>query len=186
MNTEDKNLTDHDYDGIQEFDNPMPAWWLWIFLGTIIFGFHYWIHYEFGGGQDQRSELAEDLKTIEKLRSARPADTDSNEEIEKLLASGPAIDQGRVVYQAKCAVCHGPELQGLIGPNLVDNYWIHGTGEGKTIAGVIRTGVLDKGMPAWTGILKSDEIKFVTALILKEKGSTPKNPKAPQGAKIGE
>lgn len=172
------------HDGIQEYDNPLPAWWLWTFLGTIIFAFHYWIHYESGSGMTQNEELARDMKEIHSHQQQRPAPTESEEDFQKLAGVASVLNQGRDIYLAKCAVCHGSDLQGSIGPNLTDEYWIHGKGHLLDIAQVVRTGALDKGMPSWEGQLQADEIRAVVVLIASKKGSQPAGAKPPQGDKV--
>ncbi len=108
----------------------------------------------------------------------------SEEELRKLAGTGEALARGASVFQAKCAVCHGVELQGLIGPNLVDSHWLHGRGTAVDIAKVIRLGVPDKGMPAWDGQLQDLEIRSLAVFIAGKRGSQPPNPKAPQGDKV--
>lgn len=189
MNDKNDNLTNHDYDGIQEYDNPLPHWWLMIFLGTIIFSFIYWIHYEFGGGSHQLVELKNDLAMIEaksqkEAGQAEATRIESEDDLKKLVSDATVVTQGKGLYQGKCAACHGQELQGAIGPNLVDDYWIHGKGRLADIIKVVRQGVLDKGMPAWEAMLKEEEIKSVVAFIGSQQGSTPANPKPPQGEKV--
>lgn len=183
MSDDDKLIKDHNYDGIQELDNPLPNWWLTTFLATIIFSFIYWIHYEFGGGQTQNQELAEDLARIESIRANAPVPEDTEEDLQALLAKNDVLEAGKSAYVGKCAACHGPELQGLIGPNLTDEYWLHGKGRALDIMAVIRNGVLEKGMPPWDGQMSHDEIKAVTAFIVSKAGSNPPNPKPPQGEK---
>ena len=185
--SEDKDeLTGHDYDGIQEYDNPLPSWWLATFFATIIFSFIYWIHYEFAGGQGQLAELAGDLAMVQKASEKAAADNpgDNEELLAQLIKDKNAVQQGKEVYQAKCAACHGNELQGLIGPNLVDEYWIYGQGRMVEMIQVVRKGVLDKGMPAWETMLKDGEIKSVIAFVVSMRGTKPNNAKAPQGEKI--
>ncbi len=184
MGNETDQLKDHAYDGIQEYDNPLPAWWLATFFITIIFSFLYWIHYEFSGGQTQYQELKSDLAHYESLKKSAPAPQESEEDLVKLVASNEVIKEGEGIYTSRCAACHGPQLQGSIGPNLVDDYWIHGTGRFTDIMSVVVKGVLDKGMPNWESLLNPKEIKAVTAFILKHQGSSPPNPKAPQGEKV--
>jgi cytochrome c oxidase cbb3-type subunit 3 len=190
MGNETDQLKDHAYDGIQEYDNPLPAWWLTTFFITIIFGFLYWIHYEFGGGVGQYDELKQDLAHYESLKQKGdkqdPGD-ESEETLMKLVASQETVAEGKAIYAGKgtCTSCHGPELGGLIGPNLTDEYWIHGKGTFTDVANVVAKGVLDKGMPNWDAILSKNEIKAVTAFVLSRKGSNPPSPKPPQGAKIG-
>lgn len=183
-NNDDKYLMEHNYDGIQEYDNPLPAWWLITFFGTIIFGFHYWIHYEFGGGKTLKDELKINLAAVRAL-SPNSDNVDKEETLAALVSDSAALAKGKEVYVAKCAACHGPEMQGLIGPNLVDEYWIHG-GKLVDIAVVVRKGVLDKGMPNWETQLKDAEIQSVTAYVYAARGSKPANPKPPQGEKIVE
>lgn len=182
---DDKYLMEHNYDGIQEYDNPLPAWWLITFFGTIIFGFHYWVFYEFGGGATLAEELKRDMAAVKSLNKT-VENPDKEESLAALLASDSAKAKGKEVYTAKCAVCHGPELGGLIGPNLVDEFWIHGKGKMVDIAGVVRKGVLDKGMPNWDTQLKDEEIQSVAVYVYAHRGSKPANPKAPQGEKVVE
>jgi cytochrome c oxidase cbb3-type subunit 3 len=186
MSTDDKDLPleSHEYDGIKELDNPLPDWWLATFLMTIMFAFFYWIHYEFSGGQTIAQELEQDLAKIESIKKSRPAASESEDELRQLLSAAGRVDQGREIFAAKCAVCHGPELQGSIGPNLTDEYWLHGKGTMTDIVATVRKGVLDKGMPNWDTQLKDDEIKSVAAFVYQSAGSHPANPKAPQGEKI--
>lgn len=186
MSLDDKDLIiqGHDYDGIKELNHPLPDWWLATFLITIMFSFIYWIHYEFSGGQTIAEELQKDLAKIESLKKNKPAASDSEEELLKLVNSAAAMEQGKSVYMAKCAVCHGQKLEGSIGPNLTDEYWLHGKGDTRTIAETIRKGVLDKGMPNWDGQLKDDEIKSIAAFVYAQAGSNPPNSKGPQGEKV--
>jgi cytochrome c oxidase cbb3-type subunit 3 len=100
-----------------------------------------------------------------------------------LVSDAEAIGRGKVVFGEKCAVCHGAEGQGMIGPNLVDKYWIHG-GDLLAIRKVIAKGVVEKGMLAWESMLPSADIDKVSAYVYSIRGTTPPNPKAPQGDPI--
>lgn len=173
----DKNLTDHNYDGIREYDNKLPNWWVLIFLGTIVFGFLYFIHYTFGGADTQTQELAFEMEALPKVDEKL---WDENELKEK--SSGPEVLKvGQAVFSSKCSACHGLEGQGTIGPNLADSFWIHGKGQRKDILHVLHTGVLDKGMPAWEGLLTEEEEIAVTGFVYNLRNTKPANPKAPQG-----
>jgi cytochrome c oxidase cbb3-type subunit 3 len=88
---------------------------------------------------------------------------------------------GSKVYAEKCSVCHGVELQGVVGPNLTDKNWLHGKGKLQDIFATIKNGVAEKGMPAWGPLLQDAELKGLVAYISSKKNSQPKNPKAPQG-----
>ena len=176
-------VLDHDYDGIKEYDNPLPTWWLITFFATIIFGFHYWLDSEFPGRQTQLQEVQKDLATL-KLKQEKSSGPNESEEAFKAFASSPEnIGNGKAVFSAKCAPCHGPEGQGTIGPNLTDDYWIHGKGTHVDIAAVIKTGVPDKGMPPWEGQLSAQELKQVTVFVASLGGTNSANPKPPQGQK---
>ncbi|HPI40522.1 MAG TPA: cytochrome c, partial [Pseudobdellovibrionaceae bacterium] len=97
------------------------------------------------------------------------------------MASPETLALGANAYTRVCAACHGPQLQGLIGPNLTDKHWIHGQGTRVDIIKVVREGVNDKGMPPWAAVLKADEMYGVVAYILSKKGSNPAGAKEPQG-----
>lgn len=185
MSDNDIPVMDHDYDGIQEYDNPLPMWWLVTFYGTIIFGFLYWIHYEFGGGSTLLDTLKQDMAQVEASKKSSQPAPNSNADMEKMAAAGGGKEEGSKVYATKCAPCHGPQLQGSIGPNLTDEFWIHGKGTAAEIADLVRKGVTDKGMPAWEALLKPEEVQQVAVYVASMKGSNPPNPKAPQGNKVG-
>lgn len=175
-----EKLLDHEYDGIKEYDNPLPNWWLVTFLGAVIFSFVYWVHYEFGGGWTQYDELEHDLAAISKMQKNAPKSQESESELAALLPN-LSVQNGQNHYAGKCASCHGQKGEGLIGPNLVDNYWLHGSGSKAGMVQVISEGVLDKGMPAWKDLMSHQEILEVMAFIISIKGTSPPNPKAPQG-----
>lgn len=181
MSDESTPIKGHDYDGIQEYDNPLPMWWLITFFGAIIFGYIYWLHYESGAGPTLRQEFEADMK---KMEANKPKRQDSGEALAKLAGDSGARAAGGAVFKSKCAVCHGPELQGGIGPNLTDDFWLHGKGTLPDIVEVVSTGVLDKGMPSWSTQLSADEINSVAVFVASARGSNPPNPKAPQGEKV--
>lgn len=178
-------LLDRDYDGIQEFDNPLPNWWLVTFFATIIFSFIYYIHYEFGGGPTLAEELEEKMKTIAATQKSNLKE-DNESDLLALLEKPDVIENGKKIYTEKCAMCHGPEGQGLVGPNLTDRFWIQGQGKIIEIAKVIRAGVPEKGMPAWETQLRPEDLQSVAVRVFLLKGTQPQNPKAPQGVEIAQ
>lgn len=194
MDNQDQNKTDHaqdealllnhDYDGIQEYDNPLPNWWLMTFFATIIFSFMYFVHYEFGGGQTQYEEVTAHLEEIKAVAGANTGggSSESEEELSALFGDQKMMALGSEQFGAKCASCHGPQGEGLIGPNLTDNFFLHGNTR-KDVVDVIRKGVLEKGMPAWEQMMKGDEVIAVSAYVHAMIGKNLPG-KAPQGSEI--
>ncbi len=183
-NENEVEIKGHSYDGISEFDNPLPTWWLWTFFLTIIFSFIYFIHYEIAGGPTLKQELTIALEEIDKAKAQAPQVMETEASLNEKMKNPTALALGANVYATKCAACHGQELQGLIGPNLTDSYWIHGKGAMSDVVKVIREGVAEKGMPPWGPVLKSDEIIGAAAFVISKKGSQAKNPKAAQGVLV--
>ncbi len=176
----------HEYDGIIEHDNPLPTWWLWTFFLTIIFSFVYFIHYELGGGPTLSQELQVAMKEIEKIQStaSTQAPMETEESLKELFAKDGMLAVGAAQFTSKCAACHGNELQGTIGPNLADKFWLHGKGTRLDMLKVIREGVPEKGMPPWGPVMKREEIYAVTAYIISKKDSKPAGAKEPQGEAV--
>ncbi len=184
-NTEnDPNKSDNHHDGIVELDNKPPHWFMLFFYATIAIGVIYFIHYTMGSGESimteyQRDHRANEIAVFEEAKRAANREL-TEEDLQKIASDNKAIELGKVQYQAKCAACHGGVGEGSIGPNLTDKYWIHG-GKLTQVLGVIRKGVLEKGMPAWGGVLSADESTALVAYIHSLSGSNPPNAKAPQG-----
>lgn len=173
----------HEYDGIKEFDNPLPMWWLLTFLGTIIFSFIYVLHYHTETKNQIVDEYKADLFAIQNATGPNANQPITAESLKAVAMDTSQIEKGRGIFTSRCGVCHGPDGGGGIGPNLCDNAWIHGKGKVEEIAATIQNGVLDKGMPAWGSMMGRDEVMQVTAFVGTLKGSRPSNPKAPQGIK---
>ena len=180
-NPADKDrLIDHSYDGIQEYDNPMPAWWVFVFWATIIFSIFYYIN-PGGTGMGEPREVAYE-KDMAAFRAAHPVDpAGASPDVLLALAGKPSeVGAGKTVFAAKCAVCHAVDGGGIIGPNLTDDAWLHG-GTIDAIHTTVSKGVLAKGMPAWDKLLSSSELNNVVAYIWTLHGTTPAKPKAPEG-----
>jgi mono/diheme cytochrome c family protein len=285
MAKKDDNLLDHDYDGIQELDNDLPPWWLWLFYITIGIAIVYMLHYHvFRTGDLQVVEyykeidpnwvapeepgpkhaglfyqspyavsrkditprmlkeklIAEQMEAERKVREeqalAKAEGRDGGvilsdisfddlirqamkkatpEDLEKLQTAFPDIyaslssgvgseagvfqpsaesqiaaltdaasmEAGHAIFIKNCASCHGKEGQGGIGPNMTDDYWIHGAGMNNMVH-TIKVGVPAKGMISWQPVLSEKEILQVTSYILTLHGTEPPNPKKPQGEKV--
>lgn len=177
---------DHEYDGIQELDNPLPGWWLATFYGAIIFSVIYVAYYHFGPGKSPEQELAQDLKKIEETRLAEKAADPgmSEQEFLAIYADNSRRELGHQIYGEKCASCHAIDGGGQIGPNLTDKFWLHGDGSLLAIARVVGEGVPAKGMPPWKGMLKKEELQNVVAYVKTLQGKNPAAPKSPQGEAV--
>lgn len=181
----ESTLLDHDYDGIQEFDNPLPTWWLVTFFITIIFAFLYWIDSETAGRPTQIQEVEMEVAALKNLAPKSAPSAATGDDYARFAAVAANIAKGQEVYAGKCAACHGPDGQGLIGPNLADAFWIHGDGGFAAVDQVIRQGVLDKGMPPWEAQIAPNDLKAVVVYVVSLQGTNPPNPKPPQGEKVG-
>lgn len=186
MNENDKLIPDHEYDGIQELDNPLPGWWLMTFYITIVFSIGYVLYFYVLGGPDSDQQLAASMERIESKRAAVVTEgEDKNEEALIALAGDKdRIERGKNEFGIKCMACHGNLGQGLIGPNLTDDYWIHGDGSIMAIINQINVGVPEKGMPPWKGQIPPDLIEDVAIYVYSIRGSDPPGAKPPQGNKI--
>lgn len=155
----DQELLEHEYDGIQEADNPLPGWWVQLFLISIVFAVVYLplVH--------MFSLLPKDYLARDMAHAAMVAEQREAE----LMASGAfdtdPIGAGKKYYGIFCVSCHGTYGEGGIGPNLTDAYWIHGPQEDQIVS-TITNGVAAKGMPTWGPILGERKIKMVAAYVM--------------------
>jgi len=177
-------LLHHSYDGIQEFDNPMPRWWVYLFWATIVFSVLYWLNVPgFGIGKGQISDYDRDMAAAAaaaaKQRAAEPAGA-SPEQRMAMTKDASVLALGKQTYTQNCAACHRADAGGQIGPNLTDDYWLHG-GALEEMHKTVADGVLEKGMPPWGKVLKPAQLDAVVAYVYTLRGTTVPNPKAPQG-----
>lgn len=182
---ESEIILDHNYDGIKELDNTLPPWWVYMFYATIIFAVVYLIRFEVLDGDNQIVEyekaVAEAKMEINKYK-ATATNVISAENV-TLLTDAKDLKRGKAIFNLNCASCHIADGGGSIGPNLTDEYWILGGGI-KNVFHTISNGGRDgKGMIAWKGNLKADDIAKVASYVLSLQGTKPANPKAPQGDK---
>ena len=176
-------LLNHNYDGIKELDNNLPPWWKWTFYLSIIFGVVYLTHFHIlKTGALPKEELAITTAEAEAEVAAYIARAKMNVDETSVvyLLEDERLTAGASVFKANCAVCHGQALEGGVGPNLTDTYWLHG-GSIKDVFKVIKYGVPAKGMQAWNTNLTPIQIQNVSTYILSMQGSNPANAKEPQG-----
>ena len=173
-------LLDHEADGIRELDNNLPRWWVWLFYLTIAFGVVYMIYYHvLRAGNLQGAEYEKEMKAGNALKEIAMAQFEST-----IASLEPSKDEailagGRDTFMKMCAPCHRPDGGGLVGPNLTDDYWIHGDKFSDHLK-VIWNGVPEKGMVTWSGTLKPSEIYAVASYIETLRGTKPPNPKPPE------
>ncbi|RNI21797.1 c-type cytochrome [Rufibacter latericius] len=177
-------MEDHTYDGIFEFDNDLPPWWKYTFYVTVVFGVAYLLHYHvFQSGTLQIAEYEAEIQQAALLNPSSQSEGNVNEVTTfKPLTDAAKLEAGKAAFIQNCAACHGAEGQGIVGPNLTDEFWLHG-GDVNDVYKVVKYGVTSKGMVAWQKKLSDDQILEVSSYILSIQGSKPSNAKAPQGEK---
>lgn len=153
-------------DGIEEYDNRLPRWWLGLFYGSVLVGVGYAVNYHLIEGTSQAALYDAEVAAAEERWPTPTAD-------EALASAGSpeAIEAGAAIYAQNCIGCHGPELQGGIGPDLTDAEWIHG-GSLAEINAVITEGVPEKGMLTWGPILGPEKVAQVAAFVHSKGGGS--------------
>ncbi len=177
-------VLDHNYDGIRELDNHLPPWWKWLFYVTIIFAVVYLAAYHvFDTLPLQEEEYMAQMEAAEEAASARMAslpESNIDESNVVMVEDAGLLSKGKQVYNNNCAQCHKDTGAGGIGPNLTDDYWLHG-GSIQDIFRTIKVGVPEKGMISWEPLLSPDQMQNVASYIITLKGTNPPNAKEPQG-----
>jgi cytochrome c oxidase cbb3-type subunit III len=176
-------LLDHNYDGIRELDNSLPPWWIYGFYVTIIVGVIYIYRYHVShDGMSQTDEYFAEMQQGEEDKAAYLANSANNvdESTVTLLTTPADIASGKEVYTKNCVACHLADGGGSVGPNLTDDYWLHG-GSLKDVFKSIKYGWQDKGMKSWKDDLSPKQIQELTSFIRTLKGTKPAAPKEPQG-----
>lgn len=176
-------LFDHEYDGIRELDNSLPPWWVAMFYITIVFAVVYLGYYHVTGyGVDQETEYAMEMERAEEAVQAYLAKQSDQVDENNVVALVDAKDLalGETIFTTYCSACHGQLGEGGVGPNLTDEYWVHG-GSIADVFKTIKYGVPEKGMIAWNTQLRPAEIQKVASYIMSLVGTNPPNGKEPQG-----
>ena len=181
---DDNIIEGYEYDGITELDNPCPDWLMYIFyftafLAVFFLGYHF--------GSSSKNEILQSyigkLQNVQ-LQPVEEAPEVSESELVALLEEPAELASGEEIFKDKCALCHGEFGEGLIGPNLTDNYWLHGQGNISDIVNTIRSGVPDKGMVAWKDRIPEKNILQIAAYIKSLKGTQAEGAKEPDGKLI--
>jgi cytochrome c oxidase cbb3-type subunit 3 len=181
QNPHGEKITDHNYDGIQELDNPPPQWIIALFYITIGFSIIYGAYYFWlKQGDYQDAEYAKQSEIHnQKFKMANVSTADLQP-----LTDATTIDEGKAIFKAmNCFACHGINGEGnAIGPNLTDEFWINGCGF-QNVFNTIKNGVPAKGMAAFKAQMSDEKIQKVASYVLSLKGTNPANAKVPQGVK---
>lgn len=179
--TENKVGVNHNFDGISELDNRIPPWFNYLFLGTVVWGMIYLVNYHILGGklmadeyQDQIAQAAIERRII----LANEGSIDENAII--ALKDEASLTAGHDNFQKYCITCHGKDGGGIVGPNLTDQYWIHG-GTAKDVYATIKNGVAAKGMISWQLVFTPKQIQQIASYVLSLQGTTPIAGKKPEG-----
>lgn len=176
-------ILDHNYDGIKELDNNLPPWWIYGFYISIVFAAVYLIRFHVFDGDNQydelETELAEAKASIEAYKKTAKNLVDFN--TVEVLTDASDLTAGKAIFESTCVACHMIDGGGGIGPNLADNYWVLGGDIKHIFKTVSEGGRSGKGMIAWKTQLKPVQIAQVASYVLTLQGTTPANPKDPEG-----
>lgn len=176
----------HEYDGIRELNNRLPPWWLYGFYLCIIFaGVYLWrFHVTHNGpssAQEYETSVADAKARIDAYLKAKGDAVDENTVV--LITDKASLDEGKIIFEKSCVTCHKATGGGDVGPNLTDDYWLHGN-DIKSVFKTIRYGF--NAMPQWQMAYSNKQIQLVASYVKSLHGSNPPNPKAPQGVEMKE
>lgn len=180
---EEKVATDHNYDGIRELDNNLPPWWLAGFYISIIFAVVYLLRYHvFQSAPLQLEEYKMEMAQAkeEKEEYQKTAANLVDESNVTMVEEESRLQKGKQIFLDKCAVCHQKDGGGQVGPNLTDDYWIHGS-KISDVFETVKYGVPEKGMVPWEDKLSPADMQNVASYVLTLWGTEPSDPKEPQG-----
>jgi cytochrome c oxidase cbb3-type subunit III len=174
-------LTGHEYDGITEFDNPIPGWWSWIFFASVVFSVLYYMAYQLGTAGTSVQQAYDNALTANLRLQFEEIGTLTPDEptILKYINDTKWLPVGRKVFEGNCASCHGKDGEGLVGPNMTDDHYknIKRIGDFAT---VIQHGAANGAMPAWQNRLHPNEIVMVAAYVASLRGQN-KEGRQPEG-----
>ncbi|RMG98296.1 MAG: cytochrome C oxidase Cbb3 [Deltaproteobacteria bacterium] len=179
-------LLDHNYDGIQEYDNPLPGWWSGLFVGTIVFSVLYLLYHHSGvEGRSIYDEYEREAAEVFEKRFAELGELSPDKETILKYANDPKwLAVGEAVFKANCVSCHGDGGLGNVGPNLTDDYWKN-VESVEDIAKVIANGAAGGAMPAWKNRLSHpNQIVLTAAYVASLRGKGGGGGKPPEGREI--
>jgi cytochrome c oxidase cbb3-type subunit 3 len=180
-------LEGHNFDGIQELDNRIPPWFTTLFAITVVFGAVYLFDYHvFGSSPLSGEEFRQEISAAELHRRIVMATEGQIDEAQLVRLTDPeAVSRGAENYRKYCISCHGPQGGGMVGPNLTDDYWIHG-GTVRNVYSTIKQGVPAKGMISWQLVFSPKQIQELASFVLSLRGTSPAGAKKPEGILVVE
>ncbi len=185
MSTRPDVLTDHEYDGIQEYDNPTPGWWHWIFWGTVVFSACYFVFFHMSPESwtvEESYELAV-ARNLEQQFSEIGDLTPDEATIVRFMDDEKWLKVGKSTFAAECVTCHGADASGLVGPNLTDEHFKNV----KTItdiASVVMNGAANGAMPAQKNRMHPNKIVLVSSYVASLRGQNLPGPRGAEGEVI--
>ncbi len=180
---EEEIMLDHNYDGIRELDNDLPPWWKYGFYITILWACIYLVHFHVTKtGSLQLEEYNTELKQADAaLADYRKKSLSMVDETHVVqLKDEASLTLGKQLFLDNCSACHGKSGQGIVGPNLTDDYWLHG-GSMNDIFKTIKYGYQEKGMKSWKDDFSASRIQAIASFIKGIHGTNPPNAKEKQG-----
>jgi cytochrome c oxidase cbb3-type subunit III len=178
--SDDPLLMDHEADGIRELDNKLPRWWVWMFYCCIVYAIAYLFYFHvFHAGDLMAGEYAREMKIGNELKLAAMSKFESGIPLLKPSTDPVELANGQKTFATLCAPCHRADAGGLVGPNLTDDFWVHGSNFADNVT-IIWNGVPAKGMITWKSTLKPSQIYDVASYIHTLRGTHPPNPKPPE------
>lgn len=175
-------LTSHEYDGIREYDNPIPGWWSWIFIGSIFFAVFYYAAYHLGTAGTSVAEAYVNQVNANLLLQFEDIGTLNADQqtILEYMHKPDWVAFGKQTFAGNCVSCHGKEGEGLVGPNLTDDHYKNVKTLGE-IGSVILNGAANGAMPAWSNRLHPNEVVMVSAYVANLRGQNLPGPRAAEG-----
>lgn len=179
-------LLTHAYDGIREYDNPLPGWWSMIFAGSVVFAAAYGFYFHVANWGTTPAEsyttALGDYEGKREVRAAAEAANVSEQTIANAAQDSQILARGTELYAQRCASCHADRGQGLIGPNLTDLRQLHGATR-MDLYNTIAKGVPTTAMLAWGEQLPQTDVLALAAFVATLRGQNLTG-KEPQGSPV--
>jgi cytochrome c oxidase cbb3-type subunit 3 len=174
----------HEYDGIKEYDNPTPGWWIWLFIATVVFSVPYYVFYHLDPEAPtiySSWQQAENAAT-QRVFGQYPDLANDEATYRRLMADRRLMAYAEGLFKLNCSSCHAADGGGRNGPNLTDDYFI--AVRGKTDLYKVITDGVGQAMPPWRNALSDKQRVLMAAYVASLRGTTPANPKSPEGTPI--